>query len=769
MHQPSLLFTQCLQNDFVRPTGRYEALPNRLHIGSGEALRLMGEKPDEGPVARMMTWAYAQDASQLAIIHLLDRHSAPDQQQQAHLRQFGEHCLEGSPGAELAFSVPPGSACRAEKVFSPNLNDFLDTNLAELLQPYQGKPVRAGIMGVWTEAKVYFLAYELTTRYPEMQLAVCSALCASSSRGQHFAALDQLQRILGVRVCDSVGEFIEYLGGSDTTSALPDPGDGFPKTAITSSQLLSTDDQRLLRYLFRHCREVRGKILDGGFSGNVVMGTTSIDLHGHAEAAHVVKIGPRNAMGQERQAFERIEEVLGNSAPRISDFADFGERGAIKYRYASMGHGPVSTFQKQYQQGLPLVKIQQVLSTVFEEQLGRLYLAAERESCNLLDYYCFSSRWAPTVRSRVEQLLDGPAEGRHLQLPNGPSFPNLCLFYEQFLDSLEPLRQDTAWFAFVHGDLNGANIILDSHENVWLIDFFHTHRGHVLKDLIKLENDLLYIFTPVDDQETLRQCCLLSDQLLAIEDLAAPLPALDSRINLPQLERAWQTITILRSFYPNLLRSDRSSFQWLVGALRYAVHTLSFDESTRLQRQWALYTAAHCSARIIQTIAGRTTLRLDGLDRRYTQPGRLSITILPGRKDTLRELADDLTALQHEQVSAVLCCIPQEELVQYGVGDLLERYREAGLVVYHLPIVDQKVCSREELSAAVDWIKLQLEQGNHLLLHCVGGLGRSGMVAACWLRSCGLNSSEAIDEVRRVRGPRTVETELQEQMVREFL
>ena len=203
--------------------------------------------------------------------------------------------------------------------------------------------------------------------------------------------------------------------------------------------------------------------------------------------------------------------------------------------------------------------------------------------------------------------------------------------------------------------------------------------------------------------------------------------------------------------------------------MRYAVHTLSFDESTPLQKRWALYTAARCGDKIMQTIAGRTALRLDSLDPRYTQPGRISITILPGRKDTLRELDDDLATLKREKVSAVVCCVPREELAVYGVDDLLERYQTAGIALYHLPIMDQRVCSQRELAAAVDWIRQQVESGGHLLVHCVGGLGRSGMVVACWLRACGLSPQEAIDEVRRIRGPRTVETGLQENMVREFL
>lgn len=71
-----------------------------------------------------------------------------------------------------------------------------------------------GLAGVWTEAKITFLAYDLAAHFPEFEIAVCSALTASSSRANHFLALTQLTRILGVRVIDSLGEFVEYLAAN---------------------------------------------------------------------------------------------------------------------------------------------------------------------------------------------------------------------------------------------------------------------------------------------------------------------------------------------------------------------------------------------------------------------------------------------------------------------------------------------------------------------------------------------------------------------------
>ena len=104
MPAPAALITQCLQNDFVAPVGRYDALPNLLHIGFEEARRLMGEIPDEGPVARVMRWAQQQTDDQLKLVHIRDWHDATDSSQQQHLKQFGAHCIKGTRGAAFAFS-----------------------------------------------------------------------------------------------------------------------------------------------------------------------------------------------------------------------------------------------------------------------------------------------------------------------------------------------------------------------------------------------------------------------------------------------------------------------------------------------------------------------------------------------------------------------------------------------------------------------------------------------------------------------------------------
>ena len=63
---PALLLTDCLQHDFVGPIGRFEGLPNALHVGYDESRRLLGTQPNEGPVARVVAWAHRQPTTSRA-------------------------------------------------------------------------------------------------------------------------------------------------------------------------------------------------------------------------------------------------------------------------------------------------------------------------------------------------------------------------------------------------------------------------------------------------------------------------------------------------------------------------------------------------------------------------------------------------------------------------------------------------------------------------------------------------------------------------------
>ena len=118
----AVLITDCLQWDFVGPLGRFDPLPNALHIGHQESWRLMGEDPKQGPVARVIEWAHQQSDAELRVIHVRDWHDRSDARQQPHLQQFGEHCIQSSDGARFVFGLDRVAAGKQVRIVDATLS-----------------------------------------------------------------------------------------------------------------------------------------------------------------------------------------------------------------------------------------------------------------------------------------------------------------------------------------------------------------------------------------------------------------------------------------------------------------------------------------------------------------------------------------------------------------------------------------------------------------------------------------------------------------------
>jgi protein-tyrosine phosphatase len=156
------------------------------------------------------------------------------------------------------------------------------------------------------------------------------------------------------------------------------------------------------------------------------------------------------------------------------------------------------------------------------------------------------------------------------------------------------------------------------------------------------------------------------------------------------------------------------------------------------------------------------------IDRRYTGAGRLALSSLPGLPMYQRSLPADLETLRLHGVQHVLCLLEDHEFAKWGVADLLGSYHDAGFVVRRFPIRDHSVCAPAGMRETVNWVSETLAGGATVMVHCVGGLGRSGIVAACFLVAAGLTAEQAIAEVRHTRSPFAIETAEQAEFVRLF-
>lgn len=159
-------------------------------------------------------------------------------------------------------------------------------------------------------------------------------------------------------------------------------------------------------------------------------------------------------------------------------------------------------------------------------------------------------------------------------------------------------------------------------------------------------------------------------------------------------------------------------------------------------------------------------------------PGRLGMTFAPGMKTTRthgrweRDLQADLRALREEfGVDILISVIEEHEYDSYGILELFEQDLIEGIEVVRFAIEDMNVpreAEADEYEALIQGIVDCMRKGKNVVVHCRGGLGRTGTVAACVLVALGNHSAdEAIDAVRAARNG-TVQTKDQANFVRHF-
>ena len=86
----------------------------------------------------------------------------------------------------------------------------------------------------------------------------------------------------------------------------------------------------MISELYRGSTEVRLKKLSGGFSGSWVFTVCSKDEYGHTQSTTVLKVGRRLPIVKERVNFEKVEDIMGNNAPRLIGSSEYGDRAGIK-------------------------------------------------------------------------------------------------------------------------------------------------------------------------------------------------------------------------------------------------------------------------------------------------------------------------------------------------------------------------------------------------------------------------------------------------------
>ncbi|MDD2893861.1 MAG: cyclin-dependent kinase inhibitor 3 family protein [Halothiobacillaceae bacterium] len=155
--------------------------------------------------------------------------------------------------------------------------------------------------------------------------------------------------------------------------------------------------------------------------------------------------------------------------------------------------------------------------------------------------------------------------------------------------------------------------------------------------------------------------------------------------------------------------------------------------------------------------------------------GRIGITFCPGKHDRFahtgaweRDLGIDLDTIAAWGAKLVLTLVEPAELVSLKVPQLGHEIHSRGMHWCHLPIADFSVPTKKfeaEWLTQGEAIRARLRNGEDVLVHCKGGLGRAGMMAARLLVELGMEPEASIHAVRHARKG-AIETSAQLALVR---
>lgn len=132
--------------------------------------------------------------------------------------------------------------------------------------------------------------------------------------------------------------------------------------------------------------------------------------------------------------------------------------------------------------------------------------------------------------------------------------------------------------------------------------------------------------------------------------------------------------------------------------------------------------------------------------------GTLIFTPCPGTKGA--SLRDSLAQLAQAGARAVITVMPDDEMARNEVTALPEACRDMGLQWFHFPIEDDASpgeAFRQAWGKDKERVFGMLDRRETVAIHCKGGSGRTGLMAAIVMLERGMPLDQVVDRVKSLR------------------
>ncbi len=358
-----------------------------------------------------------------------------------------------------------------------------------------------------------------------------------------------------------------------------------------SDETLADEVEELLRKLFYKADHITVSPLSSArphaasHSGAVLLKVQPHYQQGGWGIPVVCKIGARHQTQIEADNYKLFvrDFVGGHRRTNLEQVKCTHYLGGIIYAMLGTTLEATRDFQDFYQEA-DATEIDKVLAFLFQD-VCRYWYASSRppDSINLTTLYRDTLRLTDEkLKQMIERHCSHPQE-RKIQFEGLPGvFANpLHLICDQELES-------RTCCCVTHGDLHSNNIFVDEHQQVWLIDFGRTGKGHAWRDFIELETDIKFTLLKTVDLTALYHfevALLLPERLDDL--LAQPEHTTD-----PDIHKAFQVISTLRRMAVDVIKYDSDALPYYQGLFYQTLNVIRLKKIDAQKKQHALLSAA---------------------------------------------------------------------------------------------------------------------------------------------------------------------------------
>lgn len=289
-----------------------------------------------------------------------------------------------------------------------------------------------------------------------------------------------------------------------------------------SSAELAYELSDLLRRLFPSATELFLQPIRTGQSGAGVIKVEPI-YGAKRGAAMIVKFGKRDKIEVEHRNYnDYIERFVNYRTTTQLGYVSGRVMGAIAYSLVGTELDDVMALADYYPRAR-IADLQHTLDNLLQHTCSHWYENRDqpRRTRNLVELYqkglhihTWDEIWQGMAR--VHPAVDAPLL----------AFPGVDGEFRNPKRWLDDRRYEVylpVWLATTHGDLNEHNILVTRDNRTWLIDFYRTGPGHILRDLVELECAIKFNLAGITDLTRCQHCeAMLLQQTRLDQPVAIP-------------------------------------------------------------------------------------------------------------------------------------------------------------------------------------------------------------------------------------------------------